>query len=104
MKRFEIWYINLDPTQGKEVKKTRPCVIVSPDELNDLYTRIVIPLTTKGFDLPCRLRIQFNNKSSLLLCDHIRSVDKSRLINKIGELGVDDCMALCEILNAMFAF
>lgn len=104
MKRFEIWYINLDPTQGKEIKKTRPCVIVSPNELNDLHTRIVVPLTTKGFDLPCRLTIQFNNKSSLLLCDHIRSVDKSRLVNKIGELSHNDSIALCEILNTMFAF
>ncbi|WP_219349886.1 type II toxin-antitoxin system PemK/MazF family toxin [Helicobacter sp. 13S00477-4] len=104
MKRFEIWYINLDPTQGKEIKKTRPCVIVSPNELNALHTRIIIPMTTKGFDLPTRLKIHFNKKESLLLCDQIRSVDKNRLISKIGELSKQECISLCEILSTMFEY
>jgi mRNA interferase MazF len=83
--RGEIWLINLDPTIGSEIKKTRPCVVVSPQELNDyLRTVIVAPMTTKGQSAGFRVPITHDGKKGLILLDQIRAVDKARLVKKIG--------------------
>ena len=86
MKRFEVWLVNLDPTIGSEIKKTRPAVIVSPDELNDhLQTVVVVPLTT-GKAYPFRVATKVQGKSGVAAVDQIRTVDKRRLVKRIGLL------------------
>ncbi len=85
----EVYWVNLDPTFGTEIKKTRPALIVSPDDLNDALPRVIIaPLTSKGQSLGCRPEIVFNNRPSRLLLDQIRSVDKRRLLEKMGEIEI----------------
>jgi mRNA interferase MazF len=104
LKRFEVWLINLDPTVGSEIKKTRPCVIIAPNEMNSLNTTIIAPLTSKGFDFPMRLHVKFEGKNGLILCDQIRTVDKRRLIKKLGVLKTSTCKSLCELLQEMFVY
>lgn len=83
MKRFDIYLINLDPTLGSEIQKTRPCVIISPDEMNDyIKTVIVAPMTSKGKLYPTRIRCNFQEKEGLIVLDQIRTVDKIRLVKK----------------------
>ncbi|MDD2660165.1 MAG: type II toxin-antitoxin system PemK/MazF family toxin [Methylococcales bacterium] len=84
VKRFDVYLIELDPAIGSEIKKTRPCVIVSPNEMNCLKTVLIAPMTTKGFHAPSRVELQFQDKTGLILLDQLRSVDKSRLIKKLG--------------------
>jgi len=87
VKRGEVYWVNLDPTFGTEIKKTRPALVVSPDDLNEALPRVIIaPLTSKGQPLGCRPEIVFNNRPSRLLLDQIRSVDKRRLLEKMGEI------------------
>jgi mRNA interferase MazF len=103
IKRFDIWLVTLDPTLGSEIQKTRPCVIISPNEMNLLRTVIVAPLTSKGFDFPMRIKICFEDKEGLILLDQIRSVDKQRLIKKVGtiesNIAEDICLKLQEIFE-----
>lgn len=82
--RFDIWLVQLDPTQGHEIKKKRPCVVVSPDEMSSLKTAIVAPMTSNGFNFPTRIQCTFQGKKGLILLDQIRVVDKSRLVKKMG--------------------
>ena len=82
--RFDIWLVQLDPVKGVEIKKTRPCVVVSPDEMSPLKTVIVAPMTTKGFGFPTRIPCTFQGKKGLILLDQIRAVDKSRLVRRLG--------------------
>ena len=85
MKRGEIWLVNLDPTVGSEIKKSRPCVIVSPAELNDhLRTVIVAPMTSKGFAAPFRVVVTHGGTKGLILLDQVRTVDKVRLAKRLG--------------------
>ena len=85
MKRGEIWLATLDPTVGSEIQKTRPCVIVSPAEMHDhLRTVIVAPMTTGSKPAPFRIPITFRKKSGLILLDQIRTLDKVRLVKKVG--------------------
>lgn len=87
--RFEVWLVNLDPTQGSEINKTRPCVVISPDELNRyLRTVTIAALTSSSRSYPCRVDCQFQGKSGQVALDHIRSVDKTRLVRKLGILEV----------------
>jgi mRNA interferase MazF len=84
--RGEIWLINLDPIIGSEIKKTRPCIVVSPQELNDhLRTVIIAPMTSKGRAAGFRVPITHDGKKGLILLDQIRSVDKARLVKKVGK-------------------
>lgn len=87
IKRFEVYLINLDPTIGSEIKKTRPCVVVSPDEMN-LYIKTVIiaPMTTKEKQYPTRVGCQLQGKQGQIVLDQIRTVDKLRLVKKIGQI------------------
>jgi len=102
--RGEIWLINLDPTIGSEIKKTRPCVVVSPQELNDyLRTVIVAPMTTKGQAAGFRVPITHDGKKGLILLDQIRAVDKVRLVKKIGRSNPKTLSATLGVLQEAFA-
>ena len=104
VKRFEVYLVNLDPTQGKEIKKTRPCLIISPDEMNRyIATVIVAPMTTKGRDYPTRVSCEFQGKQGQIVLDQIRTVDKSRLIQKLGELDRDTQTEVFTVLSEIFA-
>jgi mRNA interferase MazF len=88
MKRFEVYLVALDPTLGSEIQKTRPCVIVSPDESNrHLATVIVAPMTTKGRGYPTRIPCRFQGKRGQVVLDQLRTVDKTRLVKRLGTIG-----------------
>ena len=85
MTRGEIWLVNLDPTVGSEIRKTRPCVVVSPAEMHDhLRTVIVAPMSTKSRSAPFRISVTHGGKKGLILLDQMRAVDKTRLVKKLG--------------------
>lgn len=105
MKRFDVWLINLDPTIGKEIKKTRPCLIISPDEMNDfISTVIVAPMTTKIRNYPSRITCLFQDNKGQIVLDQIRTVDKSRLIKKLGVIDDKSQFEVIEVLQEMFSF
>jgi mRNA interferase MazF len=102
--RGEIWLVNLNPTIGSEIKKTRPCVIVSPQDLNDhLRTVMVAPMTSKGRAAGFRVPISHDGKKGLILLDQIRVVDKARLIKKIGMASAKTLHASLGVLQETFA-
>lgn len=102
--RFQVWRVQLDPTQGSEINKTRPCVVISPNELSALATVLMAPMTTKGFEFPCRVACTFRNKQGLILLDQIRAVDKTRLISKLGVIDEATQIELCRRLQELFAY
>lgn len=104
LQRGEVWLVNLDPTIGAEIKKTRPCLVVSPSELHD-YLRIalVVPLTSKGFAAPFRVAVQFDGVSGLALLDQIRTVDKMRLAKRLGAIDEAVLQTILETLQELFA-
>lgn len=103
VKRGEVWLINLDPTLGSEIKKTRPCVVVSPMELNQhLRTVIIAPMTSKGFDAPFRPSLTFQGTHGRILLDQIRSVDKARLVKKLGSLSAITHQKVLATLQEIF--
>ena len=81
--RFEVWWVNLELTKGSEIRKTRPCVIISPDELSALKTVIVAPMTSQGFEFPSRISCEFAEKRALILLDQMCAVDKDLLLEKM---------------------
>ena len=102
--RGDIWLINLDPTKGSEIKKTRPCIIVSPQEMHDfLRTVIIAPMTSKGRAAGFRVPITHDGKKSLILLDQIRSVDKARLVKKVGKANTKTLTASLAVLQEAFA-
>lgn len=104
MKRGEIWQVNLDPTVGSEIRKSRPCVVVSPAELNDhLRTVIVAPLTSKGFAAPFRVSVTHAGKKGLILADQVRTVDEVRLVRRLGAVSPKTLAATLSVLQAVFA-
>ena len=103
VKRFDIFLISLEPTIGSEIHKTRPCLVVSPDEMNRyIQTVIVAPMTTKGRDYPTRVSCKFKGKKGQIVLDQIRTVDKSRLIKRLGRIDAVTQMKVLSILNEMF--
>jgi mRNA interferase MazF len=101
--QYDIVLVGLDPTIGSEMKKTRPCVILSPDELNEhLRTVIIAPLTSTDRVYPFRVAIHFQNKKGAIAIDQIRTVDKARLIKKLGALESKKITELKDKLNEMF--
>ncbi len=104
MARFDIFLVTLDPTVGSEIRKTRPCIVVSPDEMAPLKTVIIALLTSKGFDFLFRPKIEFAGKKGLVLLDQIRTVDKSRLVKKIGRVPPKKAKEIAETLVEMFAY
>ena len=102
--RFEVYLVNLDPTVGREIKKTRPCLVVSPDEINhNIRTVIVAPLTTRGQPYPTRVPCRFKGKDGQVVLDQIRTVDRSRLIKKLGKIDSKTAEAVLDVLQEMFA-
>ena len=102
--RFDILLISLDPFQGSEIKKTRPCVIISPDEMNKhINTLIVAPMTSKVKDYPTRIPVTFDNKNGNIVLDQIRIIDKSRIVKKLGVLDIKTSSLLLETLRKMFS-
>ena len=86
-KRFEVHLVNLDPTVGSEIRKTRPCLVVSPDEMNrHIGTVIVAPMTTKARPYPTRIRCRFGGKDGQVVLDQLRTVDKTRLVRRLGRI------------------
>ena len=101
--RGEIWLVNLDPTVGSEIKKSRPCVVVSPPELNQhLKTVIVAPMTSQGFQAPFRVTLTFQGVSGLIVLDQLRTVDKTRLIKKLGRLQPKTLTTTLQKLQELF--
>ena len=104
MKRGEIWLVNLDPTIGSEIKKTRPCVIVSPQELNQhLRTVMMAPMTSKGFAAPFRVPVTHAGTKGLIVLDQLRSVDKQRLVKKSGQVSAKTVGTVLKTLQELFA-
>ncbi len=102
-KRGDVHLIGLDPTRGREIKKTRPCVVISPDELNaHLQTVIVAPLTSSGKPYPFRVPCQFQRKQGLIVLDQIRTVDRERLLRRLGGLTLNEIESALSLLREMF--
>jgi len=102
--RGEVWLINLDPTIGSEIQKTRPCVVISPPEINDhLPTMIVAPLTNGSRPAPFRVATTFAGKSGLMLLEQVRAVDARRLVKKVGQIDRLTLSAALAVLRSLFA-
>jgi mRNA interferase MazF len=102
--RLEVHLVRLDPTEGREIRKTRPCLIISPDEMNrHIDTVLVAPMTTKGHPYPTRVPVKFRRKDGLIVLDQIRTVDKSRLIKRLGKIDQDMGARVLAVLAEMFA-
>jgi len=102
--RFDVYLVSLDPTVGSEIKKTRPCLIVSPDEMNrHIRTVIIAPMTTKGRQYPTRVPCRFRGKAGQVVLDQIRTVDAERLVRKLGRLDADTGIKVLAVLGEMFA-
>ena len=102
--RFDIFLVSLDPTIGAEIKKTRPCVVISPDQMNrNMRTVLIAPMTSKGRDYPMRVACQFENKPGEVILDQIRGVDKRRLIKRLGRVSDAEGQLILKVLMEMFA-
>lgn len=102
--RFEVYLVNLDPTVGTEIQKTRPCAVISPDEMNHhIATVIVAPMTSRSRPYPSRVQCKFEGKEGQVVLDQIRTVDRSRLIKKLGRLDRQTQQAVLAVLSEMFA-
>jgi len=103
VRRFDVFLVNLDPTVGSEIRKTRPCVVISPDEMNRwIRTVIIAPMTTKKRDYPTRVVSRFQGKDGQIVLDQIRTVDKTRLVKKLGRLDEAEQRAVLDTLAEMF--
>ncbi|ULP74307.1 Endoribonuclease EndoA [Nodularia sphaerocarpa UHCC 0038] len=102
--RFDVFLVNLDPTIGSEIKKTRPCLVISPNEINHhISTVIVAPMTTKGQTYPTRVTCQFQGQNGQIVLDQIRTVDKTRLVKLLGQISAEEQKTVLDILAQMFA-
>jgi mRNA interferase MazF len=100
--QYEIYLIDLDPTKGHEMQKTRPCLIISPDEMNHaIETIIIAPMTTKSHKYPTRVELEFDGKRGWIVLDQIRTVDKSRLVRKVGRIQKREIAKVKEVLKEM---
>lgn len=103
-RRMEVWLVNLDPTVGREIRKTRPGLVVSPDEMNShLSTVIIAPMTTKGRDYPTRVPCVFAGQAGRVVLDQLRTVDEVRLVRKLGTIEAATGDAVLAGLAEMFA-
>lgn len=103
--RFDVYLINLDPTVGSKIQKTRPCLIISPDEMNrHIRTVIVAPMTTAGKNYPTRISCKFKKKKGQIILDQTRTIDKTRLIKKLGSINPETQLEVISILQRLFAF
>ena len=100
--RYEIYWIDLDPTKGSEIKKIRPCVVLSPDEMNhSINTIIIAPITSVSKNYPTRVRVKVGNKDGWIVLDQIRTIDKVRLVKKIGMLDTQIIISIKNLIKEM---
>jgi mRNA interferase MazF len=105
MKRFDVLLVSLDPTTGSEIKKTRPCLVISPDEMNrHLCTLIVAPMTTQGKNYPTRIDCLFKNKSGQIVLDQVRTIDRSRVVKSLGTIDKKVQIKVSKTLVDLFSF
>jgi len=103
IKRFDVLLVNLDPTVGREIKKTRPCLVISPDEMNRyISTVIVAPMTTRTRDYPSRVKCKFRGKHGEIVLDQIRTIDKVRAIKRLGRIDSRTQARILSVLQEMF--
>lgn len=103
--RFDVYLINLEPTVRSEIQKTRPCLIISPDEMNrHVRTVIVAPMTSATKDYPTRVNCSFKKKEGQIVLDQIRTIDKKRLIKKLGTIDAKTQLEVISVLQQLFAF
>jgi len=104
VKRFDVYLVNLDPTVGSEIQKTRPCLVISPDEMNrHIATVIVAPMTSQGQAYPTRVPCQFQGKAGQVVLDQLRTVDKTRLVKRLGRVSATVQIQVLTLLAEMFA-
>lgn len=100
--QYDVFLINLDPTMGHEIKKTRPCLVISPDEMNShISTIIIAPMTTVSRNYPTRVKTVFKRKTGFIVLDQIRTVDKARLVKKLGRVNIDTIRSVKSVLREM---
>ncbi|MCP4579750.1 MAG: type II toxin-antitoxin system PemK/MazF family toxin [Deltaproteobacteria bacterium] len=105
VKRFDVYRVNLDPTVGSEIQKTRPCLVISPDEMNrNIRTVIIAPMTSARKDYPTRVPCIFRKKQGQIVLDQIRTIDKTRLIKKLGAIDSKAQLDVISISQRLFAF
>ena len=102
VEQYDVFLINLDPTIGHEIKKTRPCLVISPNEMNgNISTIIIAPMTTVSRNYPTRVKTVFKKKTGFIVLDQIRTVDKARLVQKLGRVNIDAITSVKAILREM---
>ncbi|NUN23281.1 MAG: type II toxin-antitoxin system PemK/MazF family toxin [Candidatus Jettenia caeni] len=102
IKQYDIYLINLDPTVGSKIQKTRPCLVISPDEMNrNIQTIIIAPMTTKSHSYPTRVKITFEKKMGWVVLDQIRTIDRSRLVKRLGKVTNDAITKIKSIFKEM---
>ena len=105
VRRYDVHLVDLDPTRGREVRKTRPCVVVSPDEMNrHVRTAIIAPMTSARRDYPTRVDVTFRRRRGQVVLDQVRTVDSSRLVRHLGRVPERQARLIAETLQGMFAF
>jgi mRNA interferase MazF len=103
IKQYQIVLVNLDPTIGSEIKKTRPCVVVSPDEINDnLRTIVIAPMTSKSRKYPTRIKVRHNNQEGFIVIDQLRTIDKFRIIKNVGLLSEKEILECKRVIRETF--
>jgi mRNA interferase MazF len=104
IKRFEVYLTRLDPTVGSEIQKTRPCLVISPDEMNRFIgTVIVAPMTTKSRPFPTRVPCKFKRKRGYVVVDQIRTIDRTRLVKRLGNIDSQTQLSVLALLSEMFS-
>ena len=102
MKQYEIYLVSLDPTVGHEIKKTRPCLIISPDEMNEAISTIIIaPMTTQSYKYPSRVPVSYQGKHGWVVLDQLRTVDKRRLVKRLGTIKKPEIVEVKSVLKEM---
>ena len=105
VKRFDVYLVNLDPTVGSEIQKTRPCLVISPNEMNrNIRTVIIAPMTSAQKEYPTRVSCTFQKKKGEIVLDQLRTIDKARLVKKIGKIDSKDQLEVISVLQRLFAF
>jgi mRNA interferase MazF len=100
--QYEVYLVDLDPTKGHEIQKTRPCLVISPNEMNhSISTVIIAPMTTKSHPFPTRIEVEFNKKMGWIVLDQIRTIDKTRLIKKMGKIEKKQVQQVKNILKEL---
>lgn len=104
IRRFEVYLVRLDPTEGREIRKTRPCLVISPDEMNrHIDTVIIAPMTTKSRPYPTRVPLRFRRKTGQIVLDQLRTVDKARLVKRLGAIDQATADRVLALLTELFA-